>query len=191
MGEMEQKIRTDIRHTRINAAIIGTLAVAGILAVGALAPNVIGAFGRMGLINPDQKRQGIKKSLTRLIERGYIVMEEQGGKRRIRLTPKGEKYATLIGGGRIGPKKPKRWDGKWRVLVFDIPEYRRTMRDRIRKTLVGLGFHRLQDSVWVYPYDCEDLITLLKADFHIGKDVLYVVADAIEYDAPLKKHFGL
>ena len=61
----------------------------------------------------------------------------------------------------------------------------------MRATLVNMGFHRLQDSVWVYPYDCEDLVLMLKADLKIGKNVLYIVADAIEYDTPLRVHFGL
>jgi len=49
----------------------------------------------------------------------------------------------------------------------------------------------LQDSVWVYPYDCEDFINLMKADFKIGKDLLYVVADKIENDKFLAQHFKL
>lgn len=75
--------------------------------------------------------------------------------------------------------------------MFDIPERRRRVRTRVRQTLTTMGFYRLQDSVWVYPYDCEELIILLKADFKIGKDLLYVIADKVEHDAPLKTHFGL
>ena len=77
------------------------------------------------------------------------------------------------------------------MLVFDIPERRRAVRTKIRAALISLGFVRLQDSVWVYPYDCEDLITLLKTDFKVGKDVLYVIADRIEFDKPLRILFGL
>jgi DNA-binding transcriptional regulator PaaX len=76
-------------------------------------------------------------------------------------------------------------------LIFDIPEYRKSTRDRIRETLRIIGFVRLQDSVWAYPYDCEDLITLLKADFKIGKDMLYLVVEAMENDASLRRHFGI
>ena len=130
-------------------------------------------------------------TLSRLISAGYLLLVSEGGRRRIRLTPKGERYAALIGEGKLVPKKPRRWDHRWRLLIFDIPERRRKTRAQIRTTLVSLGFVRLQDSVWVYPYDCEDLITLLKADFKVGKDVLYVIADKIEYDAPLRAKFGL
>ena len=61
----------------------------------------------------------------------------------------------------------------------------------MRRTIESVGFVKLQQSVWVYPYDCEDFITLMKADFKIGKDVLYVIADKIEYDRPLKEMFEL
>ena len=75
--------------------------------------------------------------------------------------------------------------------MFDIKEKRKSTRDKIRHNLFKIGFIRLQDSVWVYPYDCEDFINLMKADFKIGKDLLYVVADKIENDKFLAQHFKL
>ena len=77
------------------------------------------------------------------------------------------------------------------MLIFDVREERKSLRDKIRRTLIAIGFERLQYSVWVYPYDCEDLITLLKADFKIGKDLLYIISDSIENDTWLKKRFNL
>jgi len=191
MGEIERGVKSRIRRTKINRAVITALAVTGGLAVALVAPNVLGALGKLGLINPRQKQQGVEKSLSRLIRHGYITLEAGDKGKRARLTEKGERYAAMLGEGKLVPKKPKRWDKKWRMLIFDIPESRRRVRSQIRASLINMDFCRLQDSVWVYPYDAEDLITLLKADFKIGKDVLYVVADAIEYDLPLRKHFGL
>ena len=57
--------------------------------------------------------------------------------------------------------------------------------------LRAIGFYKLQASVWVYPYDCEDLIVLLKKDFLLGKEVAYILAEEIEGEWILKKHFGL
>jgi DNA-binding transcriptional regulator PaaX len=187
MGEIERKIKADVRRTKINRAIVGTLAVAGSLALAVLAPNVLGALGKLGLT--PQRKQSVQRSLSRLIRRGYVVLVEEGGKRRARLTPKGERFAALLGEGALMPKKPARWDGKWRMLIFDISS--RRLRDHTRMTLRSLGLHRLQDSVWVYPYDCEDLITIFKTDFRLGKNLLYIVADAVEYDTPLRRHFDL
>ena len=50
---------------------------------------------------------------------------------------------------------------------------------------------RMQDSVWIFPYDCEDLITLLKADFKVGYDLLYMVVDKLEGDHIFKDYFKL
>ena len=107
----------------------------------------------------------------------------------LRLTAKGEQILRRLELHDFKLRKPKRWDRKWRVLIFDIPERRKNLRPKIRYTLLAIGFIRLQDSVWVYPYDCEDLITLLKADFKIGKDLLYLIVDSIENDFPLRSHF--
>ncbi len=54
-----------------------------------------------------------------------------------------------------------------------------------------IGFLRIQDSVWLYPYDCEEFVALLKADLHIGKDVLYAVIESIEDDSRIRRHFRL
>ena len=53
------------------------------------------------------------------------------------------------------------------------------------------GFVRLQDSVWVFPYDCEDFVSLVKAELKIGSAILYMVVEHIENDKHLRAHFGL
>jgi len=188
MGKIENKIRSDIRRTKINKAIIASLAITGGLALAVVAPNVLRILGKT--FSP-QRRQGVGRSFSRLIRYGYITLESTSQGKRARLTEKGIKFAALLGEGKLKPKKSNRWDKKWRILIFDIPERFRKQRDHVRSTLRTLGFYRLQDSVWVYPYDCEDLITLLKVDFKIGKNLLYIVADAVEYDKPLRIHFNL
>lgn len=178
-----------MRHTKINSAIIATVAVVGGVAIAAVAPNVLGMLGKTKFLS--QRRRNVQSSLTRLVRAGYIVFQEEKGKKKLLLTKKGEWFAARMGEGALAPKKPRRWDGKWRLLMFDVPENRKKSREQIRLTLSGLGFVRLQDSVWVYPYDCEDFITVLKVDLKVGKDMLYVLADRIENDKVLRAHFGL
>ena len=90
-----------------------------------------------------------------------------------------------------GLKKSKRWDGKWRLVIFDIPEKKQKIRRRIPAIFTRAGLYRLQDSIWIYPYDCEDIIGLLKTELGVGKEVLYVIADEIENDKYLRAHFDL
>lgn len=134
-----------------------------------------------------KRKHSINVSRQRMIDRE--LLEYQNGF--LRLTKKGQMLFREIERRDFKLTRPKRWDKKWRVLIFDIPEKRRGLRDKVRSTLRSIGFERLQDSVWVYPYDCEDLITLLKADFKIGKDLLYLIVDKIENDTVIRKFFGL
>ena len=57
--------------------------------------------------------------------------------------------------------KPKKWDRKWRIILFDIPEKIRKARDVFRYHLNQLGFYEFQKSVFVHPYNCKDEIDYL------------------------------
>lgn len=189
MGTAEQKVARSIRRTKINTAIIGLVAVAGVITVAALAPGLANVLGKSKYMR--QRLYQMRGRLSVLISTGYLTFEERGGVKYIRLTQKGERFAALMHEGSLAPKRPKRWDRKWRLLIFDIPERRKGIREKIRSALITLGFVRLQDSVWAYPYDCEDFILVLKAEYKIGKDVLYVIADHVENDRHLRRHFEL
>ena len=77
------------------------------------------------------------------------------------------------------------------VSGFRIPEKKKRAREQVRQILSSAGFIRLQNSVWVFPYDCEDVIGLMKTDLGIGKNLLYMIVDQIENDRHLRIEFGL
>ena len=187
MGQLETESKKRTQRANLKKIILNTVAVAGALSVMAVAPNALGAMAKLGLVPTKRQKEFINTSRSRLVRKGLLVYKDG----LLYVTPEGEKALRALEVRDFQLKRPKRWDGKWRVLIFDIPEKRKGTRERVRLTLLQIGFVRLQDSVWVYPYDCEDLITFLKADFHIGKDVLYMVVDALENDRPLKHHFAL
>ena len=87
--------------------------------------------------------------------------------------------------------KKRRWDRRWRVVIFDIPEKRKSVRVSLRRFMEEYGFVRLQNSVWIYPYDCEDLIALAKTNLRLGADVLYMIVERLERDKHLREHFVL
>ena len=67
----------------------------------------------------------------------------------------------------------------------------RYKRDLLRNSLVQFGFIKLQQSVWVYPYECKSLVMLLRADYNLGKEVLVMEVNEIEESDWLKTSFGL
>lgn len=186
MGRIEEKSRILTRRTRLKFLILESVKVAGLLSIFLVAPNVIGALAKLGIIASPRQQEIAKRSYKRMIAAGLLKFDGKF----LRLTEKGERELESL---TLASQKTRRrkWDGKWRVLIFDIPDRRRNVRDKVRSTLRMIGFERLQDSVWIHPYDCEDHMTLLKADFKIGREMLYMVVDALEGDDWLRKKFSV
>lgn len=187
MGKIEQEVHEKRRRVNLKKFILASIQLAGILSVGLIAPNVLGAMAKLGILPGRRQKELIQRSRVRLVKRGFL--EYRDGM--LSLTPIGEAALRRLELSEYKLRRPKRWDGLWRILIFDIPEKRRELRDKVRRTLSAIGFIRVQQSVWLYPYDCEDLVTLLKADFRIGKDLLYLVIERMEYDERYRSHFGL
>ena len=77
------------------------------------------------------------------------------------------------------------------MIIFDISEMRRKDRDKLRRIIRGFGFICLQNSVWVYPYHCQEIIELLKKYLELKGEVIYMTVDSIENDDWLLKSFKL
>ena len=193
MGDLERDLKNQTRRTKIGRIILATVATAGLMSVALVAPNIMQSlkFLEGGNKRVTKDRHRVQTSLDKLLRDGSLRKVEKGNKVYFEITDKGRKRLGDLYRYQKFIKKPKKWDRRWRVVSFDIYEKRRNARDRFRHTLKSLGFLQLHKSMWVYPYDCEDLITLLKGDFKMGKNVLYIIADKIEADSKLKKHFDL
>ncbi|MBP9751592.1 MAG: CRISPR-associated endonuclease Cas2 [Candidatus Moranbacteria bacterium] len=181
------------RRLEIQKMLLFGVAGAGLLASALVAPNVIGAIGKLYVMTKDEERgyrSYAKTAIGRLKKKGFVETVHENGKIFYRLTEAGERQLLKYRLKENALKK-KRWDGKWRLVIFDIQETRRYARDRWRDEIASFGFIRLQDSVWVSPYESEELVSLLKTEFHVGRDVLYIVADSIENDRELKDRFGI
>lgn len=107
------------------------------------------------------------------------------------LTKKGKESALTYNIDEMKIRIPKRWDNGWRIVVFDIPESRRRIRDALRYHLQNLGFYELQKSVFVHPFECSDEIEYIVEFYNIRKFVRYIVATSIDNELYLKRHFGL
>ncbi|MEK7194319.1 MAG: hypothetical protein AAB660_01345 [Patescibacteria group bacterium] len=187
MGYLEARNVERVRRRNLQQIILHTVTTVGVIGVGLLAPNVIGAMNKLGLISKPRQREYIASAASKLKRKGFLKFENG----RYQLTRDGEGLLQRWEMSNFKIPKPKKWDRKWRVVIFDIPEKKKTTRDKLTILFRQTGFERLQDSVWVYPYDCEDLLGTLKTDWGIGKDLLYMIVDEIENDKHLRSHFDL
>ena len=182
------KLENRAKRRNLQRITLEVISNAGLIGVALIAPNVLRSMKSLGLIPYKRQNESIIISRNRLIKKKYVEFHQ--GK--LRITGAGRAFLNEeMVRKKIFDKKNKKWDKKWRVLIFDIPDKRTLVRNQIRRNLRSVGFMRLQNSVWVYPYDCEDFVTLLKAKLKIGKDVLYLIVEELEYDKQVKSYFGL
>jgi len=192
MGILEKESRRIRKLQKFQAGLLAAAAIGGVVLVAAMMPNAAQLLRYMpGYRKGSRFNFQAKTALGRLFSKGLITFEERDGKKYARITESGEQLLELASMRDKKSEKPRRWDGRWRVVLFDIPERRRGVRNRLRIFMQEFGFVRLQDSVWIYPYDCEDLIALAKANFRIGVDALYMIVERLERDKYLREHFEL
>lgn len=189
---LEKEAKKEKRKNKFERAILESLKWGTLISAVVLAPNVIKTikyFGWMPTIrNP---KYSLENAINRLKRKELILLEKKDGKDFYKITQKGKFYLYKHESGDYAIRKPKKWDKRWRLIIFDIPEKDRFQRDNIRLMLQNIGCVCLQNSVWVHPYDCEDVVDLLKINYEIGDEVLYIIAEKIEGDENLKKHFKL
>ena len=115
----------------------------------------------------------IRQSIRRLQKQGFV--EKKGLK--FVLTIKGQELARYI----IGRKnvQMRKWDRKYRVVIFDIPENKRKIRNWLREELYLLDYKKLQESVLIGKYALpDDLIEEIKK-YKIGNYVNYLLVDKV------------
>lgn len=113
---------------------------------------------------PELKKPALAAALKRLREKGYINKDYINEKELvIKLTDEGRDILMLEGG------EPEKWDGKWRIVVFDIPESKRLIRNLFRRNLKKWGFKHLQKSVWISKKNVTDQLFNYIKDLGIEK----------------------
>lgn len=136
------------------------------------------------------QRRNVSDAFKRLKKQGCIKIERRNNQIYISLTEKGKKMAGWLQVDALKIKKPKKWDGSWKLILFDISELKRGHREAFRGKLKELGFYPFQKSVWIHPFDCRDEIELLRKFFGLNQQELRVVVSKdIGPDKRLKEIF--
>lgn len=179
----------------VQRAILATVGAAGILGLAAVVPGALQFLKYSpqykGYI---RKKYAVNDALNKAVRDGYIEFVKGKSGKHLRITQSGKARLAKVSVSGLGDHKTranKKWDGNWRMVIYDIPTTQQVKRDMLRYALKKYGFVCLQRSVWVYPYECQEIVTLLKAEFEVGKSVLYIVADTIENDKALRARFGV
>ena len=142
-------------------------------------PNLPLALGFIHKRWKNFNRRDLGRIIKRLEKQEMISLNEAGNQVRIEITEKGKRRLLEYDFENI-QLKAKKIDGKWRLIIFDIPEDKKISRDAFRRKLLQLGFIRLQDSVFVSAYPCKREIDFLCHYLGISDYVTLVSLDKIE-----------
>jgi len=101
----------------------------------------------------ERSRKRFTWLIYRLKQEGCLKALKIKNNSAISITPKGmdRVFRTKL---KLTERKPRK-DGKWQMVLFDIPENKRRSRDLFRGALKYLGYQKLQKSIWVCRYDVE------------------------------------
>ncbi len=137
-----------------------------------------------------RQKAGFSRTIQQLKSKGLIEYKNSYGELTAKITDKGKNIIEILD-NKSSEKNTKTWDGRWRLVIFDIPEKKRLSRNLLRDKLKIYGFIQIQGSVWAYPFPCENIVALIKTYFELGNEVLYLVVESLEGDSRLRKRFKL
>lgn len=182
------------RPAHITKTILLALLAAGAIMLVLSSPAGVRQLYRV--IGYELKRAEARRrffwTVAYLRRKRYIdYRQAQDGTITITLTEDGRKHALRFQLDTLKLPKPERWDKKWRIIAFDIPEKKRKGRDALRDKMRELGCVQLQKSLWVWPYECKDEIDFVAEVFDIGRYVHYLVVESITSEKHLKYKFDL
>ena len=135
-------------------------------------------------------REQLFHALHILKMRKLIKIVQKADGERALITPEGKTRAQKFILDGLEIKKPKRWDGKWRLVIYDIPEPRKKIRDSFRQHLKRLGFSEFQKSVCAIPYPCEEEVAALVNLMNLKDNARYLET-RLSNDRDLRNEFSI
>ena len=140
----------------------------------------------------NKEKNNFNNAFYYLKRRRLIHIEYRGNQMYFSLTEEGKRKAGRYKINELEIKKAKKWDKKWRVLIFDIEDKHKSKREALRGKIKELGLYQLQKSVWVCPYEFKKEMELLRDFFGLDTGEMKVInASEIEDDKLIREFFGL
>lgn len=180
------------KYTRneVSEILLSTLLAVGFLTIAVTAPNAVQLFKYFGPKNTKDKWK-IKRSIARLEKSNLVKKELIGGEEQYILTETGKMRAMCYQLYSMSIAKQPKWDGLWRIVMFDIPENKKMARRAINFALKKLGCIQYQKSVFITPYPCTQEVEFAGKCFDARRYLRIITANEIDDEAKLKKQFGL
>jgi len=156
----------------IKDILIGLGTLGAIVIVGTIAPNIFGVLNKSGFTKKKYNPGRFTERIKYLRRRNLIAVKDNpDGTLTVELSERGRKFFLKYNLDDISVKPMKRWDGKWRFVMFDIPDKFKKASNALRNKLKDMGFYQFQKSIWVHPYPVRDEIEFVCNVFNVREYV--------------------
>jgi len=157
-----------------------------------LAPQILQILDKpahklLDKLDERDKQRKITDSIGYMRRQGLLIGDYEHG---ISVTNKALKRLERSNFSNLEITQPDEWDQKWRLVFFDIPEISRTRRVALTNKIRLLGFQPLQQSIWVHPFACKDVIELVCSKYGVTTWVSYIVTEHIDHEKKLIDRFS-
>ena len=182
------------RNKQTSAIVDGILKIgvaAGTLTAAVLMPNLLQVLDKpvakyLHSLEEREREREIDRLITYALREHLITDRYQHG---IELTKKGKKRLEKTNFDKLAIPKPEKWDGLWRLVLFDVPKSHDQGRRPFTAKIRQLGFQPLQQSVWLYPFPCKDEVALVARTYKVEQFVTYIETNHIDHEEKLKIRF--
>ncbi len=122
----------------------------------------------------------IARTIKAMIDTGLAEVLSAGQSDFVRITAAGREKLYRDELSSTSMPISRTWDGKWRLVMIDLPEDRKNEREALRYLLKKAGFELLKNSVWVSPFPFEQFFSNIKKDLGLTTEMMIVVTDTID-----------
>lgn len=186
-GEYKFMLKPKYDRGELTREILRNLA-AGVFIMGSImAPNV----AQLAALFEPADRRKIRKVLKSLKDKRLIKLVSRGDDDYIEITEFGHKKLLKYNIDDMVLNTNKRWDGIWRIVMFDIPRRYHKAGIALQAKLSELGFYRYQKSVYIIPHRCQDEVDFITHFFGVEHCVKYLELEKLEDELKLINIFEL
>ena len=132
----------------------------------------------------------IPRMANQLERRGYVEKESTKDGIVVKINSFGKKKILKYNLLDLKPPQEK-WDGKWRLVFFDVDKHHNARRDDLRHYLKQIGMEMFQESVFISPYNVTDQVKYLREILDIPNSIKIARLDRVENEDELKEIFDL
>ncbi|KKU81896.1 MAG: hypothetical protein UY07_C0007G0050 [Parcubacteria group bacterium GW2011_GWA1_47_8] len=170
--------------------ILTGLATGGFIALCIVAPGLT-HIAKLFKTKGARDKYRITQAVRGLQQKKLVRIKRKNGQDVIEITEFGKKRVLAYNLDTLHIKPLKKWDRRWHLITFDIPETQKYARRAVSAKIKEIGMYPLQKSIFVSPYLCKREVDFVGEFFGVRKHIIYIEATDIENAEKVRRHFGI